>query len=338
MAAFVGLVGGGKTYHAIKDNIAKQFAAGGLVATNIKLIETEWETFLPRRYSRRFLPDQIIHLDNEQVMEFWRHVPRAEEGSLPVMIVIDEASEYLDATMMRTEQTKEFLSYLRQSRKCGQDVIFISQDLSFLDKRIRRMVAKSYTFRDLSTCTIPVLQIKYPFNKFAVNEWDRDGKLLLKTTTHWKDPEIYVLYDTRETFRDFGNISGKTKFDNKLLEGDDLKTKEKVFLYGNVVLSLALLVVLLDARRSDAALPTASAAPVAPAASGAVSNAVSVVELPEPVIDNIPISVVGGRVYALGQWLHIGKETDYGQVKHASGAMVVCVARGGVTNVFYSRD
>jgi len=217
LEAYVGKVGGGKTYSAIL-RMCEHVSRGGLVATNIRLNMEAFERLCRLDKDWKVQPGQVLQLVDEVVISnFWDHVPKASI-EFPVLVIIDEATEWLDASGQRSAQAKEFLSYCRQSRKQGQDLIFISQSVMFLDVAIRRMIEYQWTFRDMARFRVPGLGVRTSWLKVIRQmRWSGDGKELISTWSEPKSQYVYDCYNTLQTYRTFGKnaLQCKTDFRGK---------------------------------------------------------------------------------------------------------------------------
>lgn len=175
---YVGLIGGGKTYNAIL-RMLQHISRGGCVVTNINLMLHPWKNnfklyhsswsddagnnakgvihVLAEYYHWKFHPGQFIYIDNS-VLTIQGVVSRipAGAGNIPVLVVLDEAGDFWDVDD-RSKADKEFMSFLKHSRKLNIDFIFIIQELSELNKRIVNQSAYVWKFTDMATFKFPGL-------------------------------------------------------------------------------------------------------------------------------------------------------------------------------------
>ncbi len=235
---YVGLIGGGKSYNAV-FRMLEYIASGGVVVTNITLKLDPWYNFnkhfigrnrsfefngervnargvrhyLRERYSWELQDGQYLHVTNEQLIEHGlnKHLPTSKDK--PVLVVFDESADFWDSDD-RSTADKEFLSNLRHSRKLGIDYIFIIQDMSELNKRIRNQVAYVWTFVDFATFRVAGLRLpmRYvpPFHwhtQILCNQWHRrsfeKGGAIesVYRCTRYKDQMIFGCYETEELHR-----------------------------------------------------------------------------------------------------------------------------------------
>jgi len=172
--AHCGLIGGGKTYAAVKRMLT-YMARGGCVVSNIQLRLEPWMNthalfagkfrsdanamgaieYLRRYHNWVYQPGQYRYIDNTtlQTQGVVSALP-AGLPDLPVLLVWDEGADFWDADD-RASADREFLSLLRHSRKLGMDFLFIVQEFTELNKRIRNQTAYVWRFVDMATFRIP---------------------------------------------------------------------------------------------------------------------------------------------------------------------------------------
>lgn len=197
--------------------------------------------YLRRVYKWEYQAGQYNKLHNEAVTgELHSLVPRGTPDK-PVLMVIDEAVDFFD-TDDRGSANKEFLSFLRHSRKQCVDVIFIAQDFSELNKRIRNQTQYLYTFADLSKFIIAFGRTLPPpwRHMILMNQWTRHmtGKPLNREFIS-KDRGIFGCYRTDELFRNLKSADGKTDYG---CEGKIEKDRQKMNVIEKVALYACLLV------------------------------------------------------------------------------------------------
>lgn len=283
--AFVGLIGGGKTFSAVA-RIAEYVASGGVVCTNIELMQEPWfnyryadklkrkridypvdaanlhfeenkfwanaggfRQYLLDRYQWELKPGQIIDLKSDQISgNLHEHLP-AGTADKPVLVVIDEAVDWFDSED-RAEANREFLTFLRYSRKLCIDIIMIAQEFTELNKRIRNQVQWVWTFKDLGTERIPVFRRRYPvpwrYNiacaQWSGRRWGKDAEEPVRVEMRWKDQRIFGCYRTEELFREVKVLRDvKTDFSNEGKLNQRSKKKmnkfEKLMLAASIVVS-----------------------------------------------------------------------------------------------------
>jgi hypothetical protein len=142
------------------------------------------------------LDEQIGTLTPAQIPLFHRHIKRGTK-TMPVLVVIDETGKYFNARRWKDNEL-ETADFLRESRKLHVDIIFITQELEYLDKQFRMLFQYIWRFTDMRGFRIPILG-RYILQKQYQAETD------VKVKNHWwrKDPEIFALYDTDALVSDY---------------------------------------------------------------------------------------------------------------------------------------
>lgn len=212
--AFVGSLGGGKTYSAVCDWIIPHLARGGTVCTNINLNIEALRLFLRSEFHWELQDAQIVHLSEEQIPRFHVHTPSGT-ADCPVMIVIDEAHLYLDPrdTMKHDKGLTDFWT---QARKCDTRVIFISQHYEKMDVNIRRMVTSTWRFRDLRQYRVGIGSFGFhiPFPILRQSQWDA-GKKYCGGRWRWFDSQVWKCYESKQILRSIERAGVAEKFENK---------------------------------------------------------------------------------------------------------------------------
>ena len=282
--AFVGLIGGGKTFSAVA-RIAEYVASGGVVCTNIELMLDPWfnyryadklkrnridypvdaanlhyeenhfwanaggfRQYLLDRFQWELKPGQIIDLKSDQISGNLHEYLPAGTADKPVLVVIDEAVDWFDSED-RAEANREFLTFLRYSRKLCIDIIMIAQEFTELNKRIRNQVQWVWTFKDLGTERIPVLRTRYPVPwrhniacaQWSGRRWGKDAEEPVRLEMRWKDQRIFGCYRTEELFREVKVLRDvKTDYSN---EGKlNQRSKKKMNKFERLMLAASIVV------------------------------------------------------------------------------------------------
>lgn len=236
--AFVGLVGGGKSYNSVRRMMA-YMARGGRVCANIRL--TGWDDSSNdlaadspvRDYLRsigwNYQPKQYIYIPfDEMVKDFeWiKRVPAGLDRMHRTFLVVDEATDLfdtLDGMKLKTDsEYREIFHFLRLSRHVHVDVLFIAQDIESINKRLRGLVSGIWRSTDMKNFRLPVLKIKFPFDLFLLQLFDRTGRY--ETRREWlkKDVRIFGLYES-EAF----NQSLTVKWDGVAIQDGAIKEVKK---------------------------------------------------------------------------------------------------------------
>lgn len=195
-------------------------------------------------YRWRYQEGQYVKLLNEDLTGAINSLLPKGTPDKPVLAVLDEAVDFFD-TDDRGKANKEFLSFLRQSRKQCVDLIFIAQDYSELNKRIRNQTHHMWTFTDMYTFKVPGLRARLPppwRNMILANEWNSSmtGSPIGRKWVS-RDPRIFGCYRTDELFRALSVGEGKTDFSGEGVicgENKSMNKVERVFLLLAVILSV----------------------------------------------------------------------------------------------------
>lgn len=130
---YVGAVGSGKSYHALRRALGKCNALrNNTVISNFPIkakTRREKENWI---YMEEFEPQDLIKLSFERGC-FGR------EGS--ALILIDEAGVWFNSRDWQIDgnKRKEWVKFFSQSRKFGYDIVLVAQDVRMLDRQIRSM-------------------------------------------------------------------------------------------------------------------------------------------------------------------------------------------------------
>jgi len=166
---FIGKPGSGKSSGALRDIISELVEGNRVVVTNLSIDLGKLNAFLQTRYP---IADIDLHkrlhiLTNDQCRRFWLYrsptltlpdVTRAEEkaGIFPdfglyagegVLFVIDEAHIMFDARAWM-ESGPSLTYYNSQHRKLNDELIFVTQFVELIDKRVRGFAQDFWYFRN----------------------------------------------------------------------------------------------------------------------------------------------------------------------------------------------
>lgn len=147
--AYTGLPGGGKSYAATVDAIDELKNGFRTVFHNMEMNHGEMAAYLK---DRGYEPDcavMIRKIPEERVRDFWEYAK--EQGVLSArLFLIDEAHVYFDSRAW-AEIGPTMSRYLTQHRHLNDELLFVTQHLEMLDKRIRLLIAQTTQFRNLKT-------------------------------------------------------------------------------------------------------------------------------------------------------------------------------------------
>ena len=297
--AFVGLVGGGKSFNSVRRMMA-YMARGGRVCANIRL--TGWDDSANdlaadspvRDYLRslgwEYQAKQYIYIPfDEMVKDFeWiQRVPTGIDRLHRTFLVVDEATDLFDTLdggrLKSDSEYREIFHFLRLSRHVHVDVLFIAQDIDSINRRLRGLVSGIWRSTDMKNFRLPVLKVKFPFDLFLLQLFDRTGRY--ETRREWlrKDKRIFGLYES-EAF----NQSLTVKWDGVAISDGSIKEEKKKM---NIIERLLLVLSLGLSVWALCSTPSKSA-PV-PVSAVAVSNRVAAARLRSEMIstNNSPLVV-----------------------------------------------
>ena len=267
--AITGRIGGGKTCLAV-IRMAEYIASGGRVYTNVRLLSThdvfaeggtDYEThvnsdspiavYLRKKYDWEIQHGQYNYLYETALETGFEHSIPKGLPEKKVLVVLDEINEWFD-TLDRDSIKKsdgiirDTFRFLRQSRKCYIDVIFILQVFETLNNRIRDLVAFLWVCRDMQYFKVTGIPLGWAFkHMFYWQKFDRSLPRAPAQFAKWvkKDFGIFGLYDTTEFFgKDLGILDAEkqVKFEKKekVEEVDEMKKKHVLMLAGCCVASV----------------------------------------------------------------------------------------------------
>lgn len=276
--AFVGLVGGGKSFCSVRRMCA-YMALGGRCASNIRL--KGWDDsandlspsspVLPYLESLgwRYQPRQYVYIPYDTMVAnplWYQMIPAGESRDKRTLCVVDEATDLfdtLDGGKLRGADSayRQLFHFLRLSRHAHIDVLFVCQDLNTINARLRALVSGIWRSTDMRNFKLGIFKCGFPFDVFMLQLFDRTGKIEVQRDWVRKDSRIFGLYES-ETF---GGSLG-VKWDGVAVQSGKIENKgnkkmttlQKCLLFGLCALSLFLLY--RDITRPAAA----SASPLAP--------------------------------------------------------------------------
>ncbi|MEE9369367.1 MAG: zonular occludens toxin domain-containing protein [Pontiella sp.] len=295
-----------------------------------------YKDYLRRRKKWEFQDGQFIKLKNSDLEgELHALIPKGTPDK-PVLLIIDEAIDFFD-TDDRGTANKEFLSFLRHSRKQSVDVIFIAQDYTEINKRIRNQTQFVWTFWDMATFKIPGLRSTLPppwRNMILCQQWNKEMKGgVLKRVWKSRDVDLFGCYKTDELFRSLKSADGKTDFSG---EGAIKKESKKMNMFEKVALFLCMLFSALSFFRGGNAVAETVSVDSASSIAAKVENS-----------EGPPVEVLYGRfryletdgesdcIYVDGIEYMVGQQTTAGVVLSATGSSVHILGIDGKTTFIY---
>lgn len=198
---YEGLLGGGKSYHAVQHALA-YMAAGGHIFTNIKLLEEPCRDYCVRFHSRIIKFEELYHyVPNEQVSRMHEQVIGGTSEK-KTLAIFDELHLFLNARDW-AQTSRDLLAWLTQTRKLYVDVIFITQHRNNVDKQFLRLVGEFYRFRDLREWVV-LGGIKPRIPMFLSCQYESDGRTLVKKRFEFINKEVFKCYASEQLFNSIG--------------------------------------------------------------------------------------------------------------------------------------
>lgn len=298
--AFVGLVGGGKSFNSVR-RMMSYIAKGGTVCTNILL--TGWDEakqnfpddgpvklFL-RSIGWEYQPGQYVYIPFDDMVNnplWYQRIPAGRDREHRTLCVVDEATDLfdsLDGGKLKSEAGyRELFRFLRLSRHAHIDVLFICQDLQAINTRLKGLVSGIWRSTDMKGFKLKGIPIPFPLDTFLLQLFDRTGKNLIQREWVPKDKRVFTLYQSES----FGGALGVKWNDSAIPHGQIEKKgrvmswKEKLLVFGLIGLNLCV---------SVGALVSSVSTPP-PATPTVVTN---VVERVSEKADNLPSERVSRR-------------------------------------------
>lgn len=257
--AFIGNVGGGKSYASVQRMLL-YMAKGGRAVSNIRLSgwSDELQDLSPGSPCHQYLkaekwnyqPQQYKYISFDKMVEsgeWFKDIPAGENRNNRTLLVIDEATDLfdnLDRDKVRSDSTyRELFRFLRLSRHAHIDVLFICQDLSAINSRLRGLICGGWRSTDMKNFRLANLRLPFPFDVFMLQQLDR--KMAYETKRFWvrKDPNIFACYES-ESFAGAIGVSwdGVVVGDGTIKETNKMTKLQKTLLYGSILVNVFLLV------------------------------------------------------------------------------------------------
>ena len=244
-----GFIGGGKSYNAVL-RVLDHLAKGGTVVTNLNLCVEKWMSKYPdyvnsikgkvwkdeddteynalgirevlrKHYGWNLQKGQISFIDDTSLRRHGvvRQIP-AGSSDCPVLCVFDEAADFWDSLEYKNSD-REFLSLVRHSRKLNIDFVFIIQDISELNKRIRNQCQYLTRCIDMDTFVVPGLKLTlrwipwirgtFRVVKFFRSQWENQAAPdPVSSRFVPKDVNVYGCYRTDAVHMDLPVKVGET--------------------------------------------------------------------------------------------------------------------------------
>lgn len=252
--AFVGLVGGGKSFCSVR-RMMSYMALGGRVASNILLTgwDDEKKDLLPsspvveylRSLGWRYQPKQYVYISYDDMCadpQWFKRIPAGLSRDMRTLCVVDEATDLfdtLDGGKLRTDSGyRELFHFLRLSRHAHIDILFVCQDIKTINTRLKSLVANIWRSTDMKHFKLGIFKFGFPFDVFMLQLFDKSGKLEIKREFVRKDTRIFGCYQSETFQNDIGvKWDGVAVADGKI---NVKKNKGKITMLWKLLIVLAL--------------------------------------------------------------------------------------------------
>lgn len=187
---YLGSVGSGKSYHALKEGIEKTKQRGGFVVANFPIKarnEKEKERWI---YLEDFSPKDLIKLSIERGSF-------GKEGR--ALVIVDEAGIKFNSRdwQVNPNERKEWIKFLSQSRKFGYDIILVAQDERMVDRQIRKLA--EYNVKHIKLRNYKWMKL-LPWQIFAVIRFWNGATFKGQVSFLFFNPFLAKRYDTMKLF------------------------------------------------------------------------------------------------------------------------------------------
>lgn len=266
--AFVGLVGGGKSFNSVR-RMMSYMAKGGTVCTNILL--TGWDEakqnfpddgpvklFL-RSIGWEYQAGQYVYIPFDDMVNnplWYQNIPAGRDRDHRTLCVVDEATDLfdsLDGGKLKSDTAyRELFRFLRLSRHAHIDVLFICQDLQAINTRLKGLVSGIWRSTDMKGFKLKGIPVPFPLDTFLLQLFDRTGKNLIQREWVPKDKRVFTLYQSESFGGALGVKWNDTAIPQGVIEkkGRVMSWKEKVCVFGLILFNLTLSTTALFCRQS----------------------------------------------------------------------------------------
>ncbi|MBU9542858.1 zonular occludens toxin domain-containing protein [Burkholderia multivorans] len=199
-----GLMGGGKTFQAIKYMLIPAYAKGRKIITNIKGIDIEkLNAYCIKHFkvkeedfgqivlvndnqinNSNFYP-VLIDINNHEVIDDSQSVVKSGD-----VVIIDEAGQFY-----REKQSKENIKFFTMHRHftdkdgLSTEIVMIVQDLSLINRAIKAITATTYRTKKLG-----LLGLNKTYRLSVYDGGNINPKLEINSEVKKYDPEIFPIY------------------------------------------------------------------------------------------------------------------------------------------------
>jgi hypothetical protein len=190
MIRFVtGTLGAGKTFHSVRLAML-HCARGGTVVTNVDCNHARFARMVALKHGVLMSPDQLRVFDPEITPDWEQSIPWGEAEGV-VLVIIDEAHLFYNARDWKDTQqrNKRLLSFLTQSRKCGVDVVWITQEGGNVDRQFRVLAEWELAIVNVKHLPLGWLGV-FPINCYVVKHISAKAQVVVRRD--WYRYETYI--------------------------------------------------------------------------------------------------------------------------------------------------
>jgi len=206
MHIVTGKLGGGKSLYCIKK--AKDYLwEGRKVATNLDI---DLSNLMGKRSKCKTLMRLPDHPSAQNIRDIGQAYKGKYDESKTGALILDECAVWLNARDWNAQGRRDFLDVLVHIRKLRWDCYFIIQDVSMLDKQLRKILAEHVVIvRRLDRVSVPIISmvarlggIETVLPKAHIAQifyGDHQGASMVKMET-FLGRGLYDAYDTGQIF------------------------------------------------------------------------------------------------------------------------------------------
>jgi len=201
-------VGSGKSYTVI-DWLLRHWTRGGTAYVS-ESFRVNWEAckaYALKRWGLELEDDQCHIVASDAIGMLHEHTAPGT-AECPVLIVLDEAQDQLNARDWNDKNKRELFAWCCQSRHDDNDLLFVSQSAANIDKQIRRLATFTWSVRNARNFSIPGLGnvatgircLTLGLNDgfyFVRSQFDYDGRTLLGRNWVKADKGLFQCYESK---------------------------------------------------------------------------------------------------------------------------------------------
>lgn len=348
--AFVGSVGGGKSYCSVRRMLS-YMARGGRVCTNIELVGYDSDSgdliadSPPVKYLRslgwEYQLKQYIFISFDRMVEsadWFEQIPAGTSRDKRTLLVIDEATDLfdnLDRDKVRVDSGyRALFRFLRLSRHAHIDVLFICQDLASINSRLRGLITSGWRATNMANFRIPLLRVRFPFDLFLLQQFDR--RFEIETRREWleKEQAVFDCYRSEVFGGSIGVSWDGTVINDGKIEVRKMKPIQKMMLFISLALSCVSLFFAVGSRSGSVQ-------------SSALSSVVESEKVDDSIGGVIAVSVPKSDIFKYGSYCYfrsgdvcgvsfdgssyyLGYDSEYGRLVLCSTLQAVFIGDGGI--------